>query len=358
MTLLLADTSGSIWLNEQIRRQRGVEAAALLANEYFVAVVKLLRSNGGSLIRWGSDTLLGIFTDKPEIATLCAVQAALDIQNTLVQFADRDLPAGRWSWHMKIAIHSGMVVTAHTGTDSKMDYWLMGSEVNLAARLLELAQADQIVISEAVRPYLITRFNLEPGVSNGPVTCYKILTTPQPDRLSARPVVYKETTLPEDPVGLTQELETLTPYMPVGVLSQLVEAPHKQETEEPRRAAMLCINVSGWNELITGDAEGREALLDVLQEYYTALQTSMKGYGEIVNGSSWTAEGHTLLTVFKKSADHKDDLRQAAQAAMAMQVCLGQDQPASSCSVAQHARALAATHQPVNRRSLCRKLWR
>jgi adenylate cyclase len=48
-----------------------------------------------------------------------------------------------------IGIHSGEAVVGNIGTETLMDYTVVGDTVNIAQRLEQLAQGGQILISEA-----------------------------------------------------------------------------------------------------------------------------------------------------------------------------------------------------------------
>ena len=76
-----------------------------------------------------------------------AMRAALAIQEKLEPLrADIQRTHGR-DFRMRIGINSGPVVVGAIGRDLRMDYTALGDTVNLAARLLNVAQPGQIVAS-------------------------------------------------------------------------------------------------------------------------------------------------------------------------------------------------------------------
>jgi class 3 adenylate cyclase/tetratricopeptide (TPR) repeat protein len=80
-----------------------------------------------------------------------AVRAALAIERDLVPLRDDVHGSYGVEFRVRIGINTGLVVVGAIGTDLRMDYTALGDTVNLASRLLNLAQPGQIVVSQRTR---------------------------------------------------------------------------------------------------------------------------------------------------------------------------------------------------------------
>src|SRR5262249_12401383 len=74
-----------------------------------------------------------------------ALYAALEIRRDL---DERPLWPGE-SVHVRIGLNSGAVVVGKIGDDLRADYTAVGDVTNVAARLQQLAQPDDIIVSAA-----------------------------------------------------------------------------------------------------------------------------------------------------------------------------------------------------------------
>jgi class 3 adenylate cyclase len=78
---------------------------------------------------------------------LRAVRAALEIQSLVpVKLGTASSPLAA-----HIALVMGDVVTSRVGSDRRREYTVIGEAANLAARLLDRAQANEILASEEIR---------------------------------------------------------------------------------------------------------------------------------------------------------------------------------------------------------------
>ena len=147
-TLLFADISGFTALSERLSRvgREGAEKVTAIVNRYFRTMLAVLHAQGGQLIKFGGDALLGAF-EEPNSA-VSAVQAALRMQAAMADFAETHTSQGVFPLRMKIGIHRGRFFAAQLGTVSGMEYTFLGAAVNATAATEAAAETGQVVVDQ------------------------------------------------------------------------------------------------------------------------------------------------------------------------------------------------------------------
>jgi len=110
-----------------------------------------------------------------------AVDAALDQQRVIGELGERWRAQGREPFTVGMGINTGYVVMGNLGASSRMNYTVIGDDVNIAARLYNVALGGQIIISEStyneVKQFFSVR-ELEPVVVKGktaPLRTFEVL---------------------------------------------------------------------------------------------------------------------------------------------------------------------------------------
>jgi adenylate cyclase len=143
ITVLFADISGFTKLSEQLEP----EQAMRLLNDFLTLAGRAIFEQEGTLDKFTGDGLLALF-NAPVTQTdhvFRAVAAALTIRHRLQTFVcdatkDRRL-------HFKIGISTGEAVVGNAGMPNLKNYTAIGDTVNIAKRLEEGAEPDQILVS-------------------------------------------------------------------------------------------------------------------------------------------------------------------------------------------------------------------
>lgn len=116
---------------------------------YHAAVGELSVAEGGTVEHFAGDGLMVFFNDPAPIPDhqLAAVRTACAVRGRFTELAA--------AWHkrgyelgMGIGIASGYATLGRIGFEGRYDYGAMGIVVNLAARLSDVAEAGQILISQ------------------------------------------------------------------------------------------------------------------------------------------------------------------------------------------------------------------
>jgi adenylate cyclase len=144
-TILFADIRGFTAFAEN----RNPKTVVAMLNTYFELATQAILNYGGYVDKFIGDCVLGVFGvpvfRKDHVER--AVRAALDMMYQLQQNANHDNPLLS---SVGIGIHTGRIVSGNIGSQSKMEYTVIGDTVNLASRLSGLAASGEVLASEAV----------------------------------------------------------------------------------------------------------------------------------------------------------------------------------------------------------------
>jgi adenylate cyclase len=121
-------------------------------NEYFSAMVECVFRHGGALDKFIGDAIMAYWgaPEAREDDVDCAIAAAFDMQVALAELNARWRSEDRPQLHVGIGIHQGDAFVGNIGSPRRLEFTLIGDTVNVASRLCSLAQADEILVSEAI----------------------------------------------------------------------------------------------------------------------------------------------------------------------------------------------------------------
>lgn len=159
------------------------EEISTTLNEYFEAMTDIVFRYGGTVDKFIGDGLMvfyGAPEPQPDHALRC-VEAAIAMQLQCRKLKAKWEPVGRLPLRIRIGINTGEVVVGDLGSARRMEYTVLGSDVNLAQRLESNAPVEGIMISEStyrhVKDKVPTR-TLEPIKVKGletPIIVYEVL---------------------------------------------------------------------------------------------------------------------------------------------------------------------------------------
>ena len=128
------------------------EDLSYLLNSYFTEMSKIALHYGATIDKFIGDAMLMFFGDPEtkgvkEDAEAC-VRMAVAMQRRMKKLQDEWRARGyNKPFHMRIGINTGYCNVGNFGSEDRMDYTIIGGEVNLAARLEVQAEPDGILIS-------------------------------------------------------------------------------------------------------------------------------------------------------------------------------------------------------------------
>jgi len=106
-------------------------------NRYFDVMVGAIMDHGGTVDKYIGDAIMAIFgaPARHENDALQAVLAGLEMTRVLEEFNADQRAAGKPAFPTGVGINWGEVTVGNIGCDRKMNYTVLGDEVNLASRV-------------------------------------------------------------------------------------------------------------------------------------------------------------------------------------------------------------------------------
>ena len=144
-TVLFVDIRGFTTIAEEKEPETVVE----LLNDHFTRITDIVIRHGGHLNKFVGDEVMAVFgTPAPNAQHAeAAVRATLDIQEEMARLG-REKEMGDVSFQVGIGVNSGEIVAGNLGSPKRMEYTVIGDNVNIAARLTSIAKGGEILISK------------------------------------------------------------------------------------------------------------------------------------------------------------------------------------------------------------------
>ena len=145
-TILMSDLRGFTSLSEGLP----AEDVVAMVNIYLETMTDIILKYQGTIDEFIGDGILVIFGapfQRPDDARR-AVACAVDMQLAMASVNDRNRQAGYPEVALGIGINTGPMVVGNIGSKKRMKYGVVGSNVNLTARIESYTVGGQIFISE------------------------------------------------------------------------------------------------------------------------------------------------------------------------------------------------------------------
>jgi adenylate cyclase len=129
----LCDLRGFTMLSEKLPRDQLIETL----NAYFGPMCDAVNANGGEILKFIGDAMLAIFPASSDPAPACqqALTAAARAQAVLSDENTTRVAAGKPRIDYGIALHLGDVMYGNIGSNTRLDFTVIGPAVNLTARI-------------------------------------------------------------------------------------------------------------------------------------------------------------------------------------------------------------------------------
>lgn len=149
LTVFFSDIKGFSDISEELQP----EALTDLLNNYFNEMSQIASRYGGTIDKFIGDAIMIFFGDPntkgSQKDALACVSMAIEMR--------KKMKVLKQQWHrhgvtkplqIRMGINTGYCTVGNFGAESRMDYTIVGKEVNLASRLESVAEPGQIFISQ------------------------------------------------------------------------------------------------------------------------------------------------------------------------------------------------------------------
>lgn len=148
LTIFFSDIKGFTELAEEMEPEGLTE----LLNSYFNEMSQIALKYGGTIDKFVGDSIMIFFGDPTSRGakedTLACVAMAIEMRKHMKILRQKWQSQGiKTPLQIRIGISTGYSTVGNFGAENRMDYTIIGKEVNLASRLESLAEPGEILIS-------------------------------------------------------------------------------------------------------------------------------------------------------------------------------------------------------------------
>ena len=154
VTILFVDIRNFTQISEELTPQ---EVTSIL-NEYFSTISPVITKYNGIVNKYMGDGLLAIFGEpiKDDDHAMNAIRCGIEISEKVKFLREKLLSEGKPKISIGIGINTGEVFAGNIGTEERLEYTVIGDNVNLAYRIEAYNQLlkTQFLISEYTYNYV------------------------------------------------------------------------------------------------------------------------------------------------------------------------------------------------------------
>ena len=172
--ILFADMRGYTELTSSMT----AEAATELVNQYYDCVVPPVDARGGEVLKFIGDGVLAIFRADTGAETEACWRAFAAAQAGLARVGARNEAGAAIPFDVGIALHFGETAYGNVGSGARLDYTVIGRDVNLAARIAGLcgSQNRRLLVSQACQRFIA-------GADLRPLGAFTLKGLPAPEQV-------------------------------------------------------------------------------------------------------------------------------------------------------------------------------
>jgi class 3 adenylate cyclase len=189
LTVMFTDIAGYSTISEG----KGAAEIAELLNQHFTIVAGAVEAESGTVDKFIGDSVMAFWgaPEKQKHRAIRACRAALTIRDGIAADNKMRVARGEPPVRMRIGVHSGEATVGNIGPPDRVNYTVIGDDVNVAQRLEQLGKEvspdDEvaILISAATVEDLDEGFTTEPAGDlavkgrDAPVEVYRLMDGPR-----------------------------------------------------------------------------------------------------------------------------------------------------------------------------------
>lgn len=148
LCVFFSDIRGFTELSEEMEP----EALTDLLNNYFTEMSQIALKHGGTIDKFVGDSIMIFFGDPTSRGakedTLAGVAMAIDMRKHMQILRQKWRSQGiRTPLEIRMGLSTGFCTVGNFGAENRMDYTIIGKEVNLASRLESLSEPGEILVA-------------------------------------------------------------------------------------------------------------------------------------------------------------------------------------------------------------------
>jgi len=182
LTVFFSDIKGFVNISEELEPETLTE----LLNSYFTEMSKIAHEYGGTIDKFIGDSIMIFFGDPSSNGVkedaLAAVSMGIAMRNHMKVLKQQWRSLGITTQvDIRMGINTGYCTVGNFGAANRMDYTIIGKEVNLASRLESVTHTNEILISESthslIRDKIMCRDKGQISVKgfSKPISIYQIV---------------------------------------------------------------------------------------------------------------------------------------------------------------------------------------
>lgn len=164
LTVFFSDIQGFTELTDRME----AEPLSQLLNSYLSEMAEIAEKHGGTVDKFIGDGIMIFFGDpeskgEDQDAKAC-IRMALEMRQRVDELRKEWVrQSGSADLHVRMGINTGWCTVGNFGSENRMDYTIVGKEVNAASRLESAAGTDQINISDSTYTLIQDEFECLKG---------------------------------------------------------------------------------------------------------------------------------------------------------------------------------------------------
>lgn len=144
-TILFSDIVGFTRLSERLEPEKVVD----FLNLYMTTMSSIIEEEGGVVDKFIGDGIMAVFTDHEAEHAMASVRAGVRMQAAVASEREnwQKISPDLADIEIRIGMNSGRVISGNVGSEQRMDYTVIGDNVNVAARIEQACNPGEVLIS-------------------------------------------------------------------------------------------------------------------------------------------------------------------------------------------------------------------